>query len=190
MVAIALAVASAIGTAGCTTVVAGVGVAAPATTKVTRPGPTTSAPPSGPTAGPRSGLDVDAVTNECLLDASEFGALVGGSVQPPKQDRVARADGSTGQSCIAEAGGEPLAMINVYRVRSGTPADYVGAGVPGGRHDLPGVGEAAAVFDTPAGPTLQLAGRDYLVTIFVSGRTPTADAWSTAATAALSRLPS
>lgn len=175
--------------AGCTTVVEGSGAAAPsvpATTDATTP--TTTAPPSG-TAGPRSGLDVDPVADECLLNASELGALVGGSVQPPEQDSVARADGSTVRSCVAMTGGQPVAMINVYRVRSGTPADYVRAAAPGGRRDLDGVGQAAAVFDTSAGPTLQLAGADYLVTILVAGSSPTDDAWRTAATAALSRLP-
>lgn len=185
---IALAVVGTVGT-GCTTVVPGT-AAAPPPPSSTKPSPRTSVPPPSVPSGPRSGLDIDVINDECLLNASEFGALVGGSVRPPEQDSVARADGSTGRSCIAAAGGEPLAMINVYRVRSGTPADYVRTPVPGGRRDLDGVGEAAAVFDTPAGPTLQLAGTGYLVTILVAGRTPTDDAWRTAATAALSRLPS
>ncbi len=177
----------AIAVTGCTTVVTGRGVAAPPTVPATT-APSSPAPPASP-APSRSGLDVDVLSDECLLNASEFGALVGEAVRPPAQDSVDRGDGSSGSSCVATASNEPVAIINVYRVRSGTPADFVRAGAPGGRRELSGVGEAAAVVDTQTGPTLQLASPDYLVTILVAGRTPTDDAWRTAATAALSRLP-
>ena len=80
-------------------------------------------------------------------------------------------------------------MINVYTVKSGTPADYVRAGGTAGRRELPRVGEAAVVVDTESGPALQLASPRYLVTILVSGRTPSDEEWRTAALAALDRLP-
>jgi hypothetical protein len=89
---------------------------------------------------------------------------------------------------VATRGREPVAMINVYGVLSGTPADYVRAGGTAGRRELPGVGEAAVVIDTQTGPTMQLASPRYLVTILVSGGTPSDEAWRAAAEAALSRL--
>ncbi len=148
-----------------------------------------AAPDPTPSGKPRSGLVVDSVENECLLDASEFGALVGMAVRPPEEGTVRHGDGSTGSSCVAVAGSDPVAMINIYKVRSGTPADYVLAGTGPGRHTLTGVGEAAQVIDTDVGPTLQLAGPTYLVTILVSGDMPSDDAWRTAAEAALAHLP-
>ena len=75
----------------------------------------------------------------------------------------------------------------MYRVRTGTPADFVRAAPPGG-HELPGVGDAAVVLDTATGPTLQLAGHGHLVTILVLDRAPTEAAWRAAATAALTPL--
>jgi hypothetical protein len=176
----------AVAVAGCTTVVPGSGTSA---RPAVGPGSAAaSAPPSG-AAAPRSGLEPDVLADECLLNAAEFGALVGEAVRPPEQGSVERGDGSSSSSCVATAGTQPLAMINVYRVRAGTPADFVRAGGPGGRRELGGAGDAAAVIDTQAGPTLQLASPRYLVTILVAGRTPSDAAWSTAATAALSRLP-
>jgi hypothetical protein len=143
-------------------------------------------PPVEP--GSRSGLEADPIADECLLDAFQVGALVGFAVQPPAESTLKRPDGSVGRSCVAGAGAEPVALVNVYRTRAGTPAEYVAAG-PKGR-PLPGAGEAAAVFDTPAGPTLQVASRAYLVTILVARGTPSDDAWRAAALAALRRLPS
>lgn len=170
--------------AGCTAVVPGTAAAAPPSV------PDTPAPaPSAAPPGPRSALVTDPIPDECLLNASEFGTLVGAAVRPPEQATVDRGDGSRGSSCVVTAGSDPIAMINVYRVRTGTPADYVRAGGAGGRRIVTGIGEAAAVIDTAAGPTLQLASPGYLVTILVSGRRPADDAWRAAATAALTRLP-
>jgi hypothetical protein len=178
-----------LGPVACTTVVPGHATAAPPAAPAARSGtpPATPAPPPAP--GPRAGLDADPLPDECLLDASEFGALVGGPVRPPAQGTVERDDGTRSSSCVAAAGQDPVAMINVYTVRAGTPADYVRAGGSAGRRALPGVGEAAVVIDTHTGPTLQLAGPRYLVTILVSGSTPSDEAWRAAALAALSRLP-
>jgi hypothetical protein len=185
--------------AGCTSVVPGVGTAAAPTVSA---GPTVSAeapppptrtsapvPPPGSLPGPRAGLDADPIADECLLNASEFGELVGGPVRQPEQGTIERGDGSRSSSCVATTGRDPVAMINVYTVRTGTPADYVRAGGSAGRRELPGVGDAAVVIDTHTGPTLQLASPRYLVTILVSDRPPSDDAWRTAAIAALSRLP-
>ncbi|WP_142047248.1 hypothetical protein [Pseudonocardia kunmingensis] len=172
--------------AGCTTTVPGSATAAPA--PGASAGPDALEPPAA-SPGPRSGLDADVLPDECLLNASEFGDLVGLAVQPPEQGTVEREDGSVSAGCVATADSEPVAMINVYAVRSGTPADYVRAGGGTGRRDLRGVGEAAVVIDTATGPTLQLASPEYLVTILVSAQTPSDDAWRAAAQAALSRLP-
>jgi hypothetical protein len=170
---------------GCTTVVPGSATAAP---PPGAPAPGTPGPPAAP-SGPRSGLDADVLPDECLLDASEFGDLVGLAVQPPEQGTVERQDGSVSAGCVATVGSDPVAMINVYAVRAGTPADYVRAGGGAGRRELPELGEAAVVVDTATGPTLQLASPEYLVTILVSARAPSDEAWRAAAQAALSRLP-
>jgi hypothetical protein len=186
--------------AGCTTTVEGSGAAAPSPTPAatstppTGPRPTTSGPTtSGPTTSgpplPRSALRSAGLPDECLLNAAEFGALVGRPVRPPEQSSVGWANGSVSSGCVATAAGEPVAMTNVYGVRTGAPADYVRAAPTGGHRELPGVGEAAIVLDTATGPTLQLAGEKYLVTILVSAATPSDDAWRAAGAAALSRLP-
>jgi hypothetical protein len=152
--------------------------------------PTPSAAGSpAPTAVPE--LESDVLADECLLDTGDFGALLGRDVLPPEQTVVRRDDGSRSSSCYANAAKgvpTPLAAINVYRVRSGTPAQFVHAASGRGR-PLAGAGEAAALFDTAAGPTLQVAGRQFLVTVVVLGRGPSDDAWRTAATGALARLP-
>jgi hypothetical protein len=171
-------------------VVPGIGTAAPpAETPGPRTSLTTPVPPPGQGAGPRAALDADPIADECLLNASEFGALVDRPVRPPEQGTIRRSDGSPSSSCVATAGRDPLALINVYTVRTGTPADYVRAGGSAGRREIADVGEAAVVVDTQTGPTLQLASPRYLVTILVSGREPSDEAWRTAALAALSRLP-
>jgi hypothetical protein len=168
-----LVVALAVSPAGCTQVVPGAGAPREPVVAVT--------PPTS-----RGGLVADPVADECLLDASEFGALVGRAVRPPRTSTVTRADGTTASSCVALAGSGPVGMINVYGVRDATPAERVRAA---GRRLLDGVGEAAAVVDTATGPALQLATRTYLVTILVTDRKPSDAAWRTAATAALTRLP-
>jgi hypothetical protein len=155
--------------AGCTTVVTGAAAAA---------------------AAPRiDGLAADVLTDECLLTAAELGELVDLPVQPPEQGAVDRGDGSRSAACVVTAGAEPVALVNVYGVRAGAPADYVRAAGAAGRRELTGVGAGAAVMGTAAGPTLQLAGERYLVTILVSGSVPSDEEWRAAAEAALSRLP-
>jgi hypothetical protein len=168
--------------------------------------PMAAAPPSSVAASPPSGpmprsappsrsvaraitLESDVLRDECLLDAAQFTALLGRPVQTPKQAAVRRADGSRSAGCHAgsiQGARTPLAAINVYRVRSGTPAEFVRAA--GGR-PLADAGVAAAVVDTSGGPTLQVASGQYVVTIAVTGRDPGDDAWRAAAAAALARLP-
>ena len=141
-------------------------------------------------AGTRvDGLVADVLSDECLLTAAESGELVDVPVGPPAQGTVDRGDGSRGAACVVTAGSEPVALVNVYAVRSGSPSDYVRAAGVGGRRELPGVGAGAAVIGTAAGPTLQLAGERYLVTILVSGSVPSDEEWRAAAEAALSRIP-
>lgn len=177
--------------AGCTTAVPGTGVAA--APPITTPAPRAPAPPEGgpPEGGPRSALAADVVADECLLDALEFSALLGEPVLPPEQQRVEREDGGVRSACYVGAAGDgtPLAMVNVYAPREGTPADFVRAAPPEGRRDLGGVGEAAVLVDTPPGQVLQLAGPRHVVTVAVLDGAPADDAWRTAAGAALAALP-
>jgi hypothetical protein len=141
-------------------------------------------------SGSHSGLlDADVLADECLLTAAELSELVDVPVERAEQDKVDRGDGSRSAGCMVTAGTQPVALLNVYAVRSGTPADYVRAGGAAGRRELAGVADGAAVIGTAAGPTLQLAGERYLVTILVSGRAPSDEEWRAAAEAALSRLP-
>jgi hypothetical protein len=135
------------------------------------------------------GLDADVLADECLLTAAELGELVDAAVGPPQQGTIDRGDGSRSAGCVVTAGSGPVALVNVYGVLSGSPADYVRAAGTGGRRELPGVGAGAAVIGTAAGPTLQLAGERYLVTILVTGSAPSDEEWRAAAEAAFARLP-
>ena len=131
----------------------------------------------------------DVLADECLLDSAEFRALLGRAVRA-EQSVVRRTDGTQSTSCYATAvddPGTPMAAINVYRVRSGTPAEFVSTarGRP-----LPDAGEAAVLLETAAGPTLQVAAPAFLVTLVVQGRSPPDESWRAAARSALARLPS
>jgi hypothetical protein len=171
--------------AGCTTAVPGTGVAAPPT-----PAVDTGVAPA-PATEPRNALRADVVADECLLDAVAFTALLGEPVLPPEQQQVERADGEVRSACYAASAddGTPLAMVNVYEPREGTPADFVRGAPPEGRRDLDGVGEAAVLVDTAPGLVLQLAGARHVVTVAVLDRAPGDDAWRAAATEALAALP-
>ncbi len=144
---------------------------------------------ASPTRARTPAVETDVLADECLLDAAQLGALLGRPVRV-EQSVVRRDDGTRSTSCYAaavEGRPAPLAAINVYRVRSGTPSEFVRAA--GGRA-LGGAGEAATLLETAAGPTLQVAGPAFLVTLVVQGRSPPDDAWRAAARAALARLPS
>lgn len=175
--------------AGCTTTVPGAGRAAGPVALTGSPvaPESTTAPPTGS----QSALAADVLPEECLLDALGFSALLGVPVLPPEQAEVVRGDGSSTSSCFANSARgapDPLAAINVYEPREGTPADFVRAAAPQGRRELGGVGEAAALVDTAPGVTLQLAAARYVVTIAVLNGAPSDDAWRAAATAALDAL--
>jgi hypothetical protein len=161
------------------------------------PGTPTAAFPTSPVAASPTtvpdaraiALVPDVVRDECLLDAVQFGALLGRPVRSPQQSVVRRDDGSRTAGCaVSSADGSPtpLAAINVYRARSGTAAQFVRGS--GGRV-VPGAGDAATVLDTASGPTLQVARGPFLVTLAVTGHAPDDEAWRAAATAALRRLP-
>jgi hypothetical protein len=153
-------------------------------------GCTTTVAGSPAAAGPGvDGLVADVLADECLLTAAEFAELVDVPVGPPQQGTVERGDGTRSAGCVVSAESGPVALVNVYGVREGTPSDYVRVADTGGRRALPGVGAGAAVIGTAAGPTLQLASDRHLVTILVSGSVPTDDEWRAAARAALARLP-
>jgi hypothetical protein len=187
---------------GCTRTVIGTPVAVPPVAPTTVPdsvgaGASTERPPA-PTAGveatspsgrtPAPGmLQPDVLADECLLDTAQMTALLGSPMRPPEQSMIQRDDGSRGSSCFTgPAGGAagPMAAVNVYRVRTGTPAQFVRAA--GGR---PLRGVTATVLDTAAGPTLQVGGARFLVTVAVQGREPDDAAWRAAARAVLARLP-
>jgi hypothetical protein len=169
----------------CSRAVAGVPSAAPGPSAT----PSVSVDAGATTARARApALDADVLADECLLDATQLGALLDRPVRA-EQAVVRRADGTRSTSCYAgpaDGPREPLAAINVYRVRAGTPAEVVRAA--SGRA-LPGLGEAATLLETAAGPTLQVASPRFLVTLLVQGRSPPDDAWRAAARAALARLP-
>jgi hypothetical protein len=172
-------------TAACSRPVAGTPTVAPASSPVTA-SPTLVEPAPGT---PAIALVADVLRDECLLDAAQFGALLGRPVRSPEQSVVRRDDGSPTAGCaVSSTDGSraPLGTINVYGVRSGTAAAFVRGS--GGRI-VPGAGEAAAVLETASGPTLQVARGSFLVTVVVVGRAPDDDAWRAAATAALARLP-
>ena len=186
----------AVGATGCTRAVAGTPAAAPPHAFPDTAAPVTGSVRADGTGGPSAApttpvLEPDVLPDECLLDAAQLAALLGRPVRAPEQSVVRRDDGSRSSSCYvatSEGAPTPLAAINVYRVRAGTPRDFVRAAAAGGRA-LSGAGEAAAVLDTAAGPTLQVAGARFLVTLVVQGGEPGDDAWRAAARAALARLP-
>jgi hypothetical protein len=179
-------------TAACSTTVAGTGrPAGPDPVAAEAPDPS-AAPSPGP-APDRSALDSDVLDDECLLDALQFTALLDRSVLPPEPGELVRPDGTRVTSCVASSASAfptPLAAINVYAPRTGTPAEFVRAAPASGRRDLPGAGEAAVLIDTAPGLTMQLAGERYVVTIAVIEGAPSDAAWTAAATAALAALPS
>ena len=133
------------------------------------------------------------LADECLLDAGQFadaaGATGGGS------RAVRRPAGRPGRAAPAATSVRPRATRLPWPRSTSTgcgprtPAQFVSKGAAGGRR-LTGVGVAAAVLDTVAGPTLQVASPRFVLTIVVQGRVPGDAAWRAAGRAALARLPS
>ncbi|MBW0104742.1 hypothetical protein, partial [Pseudonocardia sp. KRD291] len=154
-----------------------------------RPG--TAAPGAAGTASGVAGpLTSDVVADECLLDAKNFGALLGTTVPAPANHAVTRPGGAGTRSCFAVATSgspAPTASVNVYRVNSGTPGAFLRTA--SGSRPLTGVGEGAVLVETVGGPTLQIATATLLVTVAVAGRTPTDEAWRVAGRAAVASLP-
>jgi hypothetical protein len=190
---VSVLVAAALALTGCSTaVVPGAGrPAAPVVVTAAPDAPGSTAPEAGG-GPPRPALAADVLPDECLLDALAFSALLGEPVLPPRQVEVTRADGSRPTSCVATSTAEPpepLASVNVYEPRTGTPADFVRSAPPQGRRTLDGAGEAAALVDTAPGVTLQLAGARFVVTIAVLDGAPDDDDWRAAAATALAALP-
>jgi hypothetical protein len=152
------------------------------------------APPAPPVPGQREkdqgpppvGLVPDPVTDECVLTAAEVQALIGQPVDRTAMTSLPSTDGKSVRGCVAFRGENQLVLMNVYGTRDGTPADAVRNG-SGTRRALDGVGEAAAVVDSKVGPTLQVAGKKFLVTIEAGFLTPSDDAWRAAGRAAVDR---
>ena len=137
--------------------------------------------------GPAVELVADPTEDECVLTASEVQALVGAPVERTTMTSIPGVDERPNRGCVAVEGENQLVLMNVYRVRSGTPADAV-RGPADGRRPLDGVGEAAAIVAGRVGPSLQAAGQRHLVTLAVAYVDPSDDAWRAAGRAALARL--
>ena len=109
----------------------------------------------------------------------------------PHADRLLRAIESL-DSPLIQLWGWPgsgcIAVLEALLARQGRRAVLGGGPAAGGRA-LAGAGAAAAMLDTPGGPTLQVAGTRFVVTLVVQGRTPADGAWRTAARQAVARLP-
>jgi hypothetical protein len=171
---------------GCTATVSGTPVAQPEPVPA---GARTQPDPGRAPAPPRSALTADVVADECLLDPAQLGDLLGRPVGEPARRTL---PGTAGSACWAfarEDPAAPLVAINVYRPRTGTPAEFVRAAPAGDRRELSGAGEAAVILDTDTGPTLQLAAGRYVVTVVVIGTEPPDGAWRAAAGSVLADLP-
>jgi len=132
-------------------------------------------------------LVADPVADECVLTAPEAQALTDIPVERTVMTSIPGPEERPHPGCVAVRGESQFVLMNVYGVRPGEPADAVRA-APAGSRSLDGVGRAAVVVPARAGPTLQVAGDTYLVTIAVAGVSPTDDAWRAAGNAALDRL--
>ena len=137
--------------------------------------------------GPAVELVADPVEDECVLTAPEVQGLIEAPVERTVMTSVPGADGRPLPGCVAVEGENQLVLMNVYRVSGGSPADAVRRPQDGAR-PLDGVGEAAALVPARVGPTLQVAGQRFLVTIEVAFRNPSDDAWRAAGAAALDRV--
>jgi hypothetical protein len=152
-------------------------------------------PPAPPVPGQREkdqdaapvALVADPVPDECVLTAADVQALTGQPVDRTAMTPIPAEDGKSIRGCVAFRGENQLLLMNVYRVRGGTPADAVRSG-DGDRRFLDGVGETADVVATPPGPALQVAGKRFLVTLQAGFLNPTDDAWRAAGRAAISRV--
>ncbi|WP_214404309.1 hypothetical protein [Pseudonocardia lacus] len=152
-----------------------------------------AAPLYGPVPGQRDkdqapsfALVADPVADECVLSAPEAEALIRLPVERTAMTSIPGPDEVPAPGCVAFQGENQQVLMNVYEVRSGTPADAVRA--RDGLRAIDGVGEAAGVVMARTGPTLYVAGNRFLVTIAVAFREPSDDAWRAAGRAALDRV--
>jgi hypothetical protein len=153
-------------------------------------------PPAPPVPGQREkdqappavSLVADPVNDECVLNAAEVQALIGAQVDRTGMTTVPGADGRPVRGCVAARGDSQLVLMNVYRVRGGTPADAVHSADGADRRFLDGVGEAAAIVPARTGPALQVAGKRFLVTLEAGYLTPSDDAWRVAGRIAIDRV--
>jgi hypothetical protein len=137
---------------------------------------------------PAVSLVVDPLDDECVLNAADVRALTGEPADRTAMTSLPAADGRSVRGCVAYRGENQLVLMNVYRVRGGDPADAVRTDQAGGRRFLDGVGRTAAIVDSRSGPTLQVAGEQFLVTVAVAFQNPSDDAWRTAGKTALDRV--
>ncbi len=147
--------------------------------------------PAGPekdqAAGGAPELVADPVADECVLTAPEAQALTGIPLDRTVMTSIPGPEERPNPGCVAVRGESQFVLMNVYGVRPGAPADAL-RDVPAGGRALDGVGRAAVIVPARAGPTLQVAGDTYLVTIAVAGVDPSDDAWRAAGNAALDRV--
>jgi hypothetical protein len=152
-------------------------------------------PPAPPVPGQREkdqeqtpvSLVADPVADECVLNAAEVQALIGAQVDRTAMTSVPGADGRPVRGCVAARGDNQLVLMNVYRVRGGTPTDAVRSADGADRRFLDGVGQAAAIVPARTGPALQVAGKRFLVTLEAGYLNPTDDAWRAAGRTAIDR---
>jgi hypothetical protein len=153
-------------------------------------------PPAPPVPGQREKdqepapvvLVADPVPDECVLTAAEVQALIGAQVDRTMMTTVPGADGRPLRGCVAARGENQLVLMNVYRVRGGTPTDAVHSADGADRRFLDGVGEAAVIVPARTGPALQVAGKRYLVTLEAGYLNPTDEAWRVAGQTAIDRV--
>ena len=132
----------------------------------------------------------DVLTDECLLDAAPVRRAARAPGAVPEQAVVRRDDGSRSSSCyVGPADGPRVRWPRSTSTGCGPGRPRSSSVRPAGA-GCTGVGEAAAVLDTAAGPALQVASPRFLVTVVVQGREPGDAAWRAAGRAALARLPS
>jgi hypothetical protein len=133
-------------------------------------------------------LVADPVPDECVLTAAEVQALVGQPVDRTAMTPIPASDEKSVRGCVAFRGENQILLMNVYRVRGGTPADAVRSADGADRRFLDGVGEAAVIVPARTGPALQVAGKRYLVTLEAGYLNPTDEAWRVAGRTAIDRV--
>lgn len=156
---------------------------------------TTSRPAT--TSGTAAALPTDLLPNviedECLLTPAQFGTLIGGTVTVAENTELADAAGR--RSCFySGAQAQPFGRIDVYAPAAASAGELVTRIATNGAKSLAGIGEGCVVVSGQQGSfELVVASGALLVVLTLppgTASTPPADAaWSAAATAMLSHLP-